>query len=60
MQLSTNVGARLYDTIGFTGLVVVSATVTALAYLIVPWVRIDAIEARARATAPGPTTATAS
>jgi predicted MFS family arabinose efflux permease len=59
-QLSTNVGARLYDTIGFTGLVVVSATVTALAYLIVPWVRIDAIEARARATAPGPTTATAS
>jgi MFS family permease len=58
MQLSTNVGARLYDTIGFTGLVVVSATVTALAYLIVPWVRIDAIEARARATAPAPTTAT--
>jgi MFS family permease len=60
MQLSTNVGARLYDTIGFTGLVIVSAAVTALAYLIVPWVKIDAIEARARATAPGPTTATAS
>jgi MFS family permease len=50
MQLSTNVGARLYDRIGFTGLVFVSATMTALAYLLVPWVCIDAIEARARAT----------
>ena len=50
VQLSTNVGARLYDRIGFTGLVFVSAAMTALAYLLVPWVRIDAIEARARAT----------
>ena len=57
MQLSTNVGARLYDRIGFTGLVFVSAIMTALAYLIVPWVRIERIEARARATGPGPTTA---
>lgn len=55
MQLSTNVGARLYDRIGFTGLVFVSASMTALAYVLVPWVRIDAIEARARATAPAPT-----
>jgi predicted MFS family arabinose efflux permease len=55
MQLSTNVGARLYDRIGFTGLVVVSASMTAAAYLLVPWVRIDAIEARAKATAPMPT-----
>jgi MFS family permease len=51
MQLSTNVGARLYDRIGFTGLVFVSAFMTGAAYLLVPWVRIDAIEARARATA---------
>jgi predicted MFS family arabinose efflux permease len=55
MQLSTNVGARLYDRIGFTGLVFVSAFMTALAYLLVPWVRIDAIEARARTKAPAPT-----
>jgi predicted MFS family arabinose efflux permease len=55
-QLSTNVGARLYDRIGFTGLVVVSAVTTAAAYLLVPLVRIDAVEARARArTAPPPT-----
>jgi len=57
MQLSTNVGARLYDHIGFTGLVFVSAFTTAAAYLLVPWVRIDAIEARAKATAPAPTAA---
>jgi MFS family permease len=55
MQLSMNVGARLYDRIGFTGLVFVSAFMTAAAYLLVPWVRIDAIEARARQTAPAPT-----
>ncbi|HEY7521572.1 MAG TPA: MFS transporter [Methylomirabilota bacterium] len=55
MQLSTNVGARLYDRIGFTGLVFVSAAMTASAYLLVPWVRIGAIETRARRTAPAPT-----
>jgi MFS family permease len=55
-QLSTNVGARLYDRIGFTGLVVVSAATTAAAFLLVPLVRIDAVEARARArTAASPT-----
>jgi MFS family permease len=48
VQLSTNVGARLYDRIGFTGLVVVSAAMTALTYVLVPWVRIDTIVARAR------------
>lgn len=55
MQLSTNVGARLYDRIGFTGLVFVSAFMTACAYVLVPLVRIEAIEARARKTAPAPT-----
>jgi predicted MFS family arabinose efflux permease len=49
VQLSTNVGARLYDRVGFTGLVFVSALMTALAYVLVPLVRIEAIEARARA-----------
>ena len=48
IQLSTNVGAKLYDRIGFTGLVLVSAFMTALAYVLVPWVRIEAIEARAK------------
>ena len=59
VQLSTNVGARLYDRIGFTGLVVVSAVMTAMAYLLVPLVRIDAIETRARATGAGAKAATA-
>jgi MFS family permease len=59
MQLSTNVGARLYDRLGFTGLVLVSAAATLLTYLVVPLVRIDAIEARARATPVEATTATA-
>jgi predicted MFS family arabinose efflux permease len=48
VQLATNVGARLYDVIGFTGLVFASAGMTALAYVLVPWVRIELIEARAR------------
>jgi MFS family permease len=60
VQLSTNVGARLYDRIGFTGLVFVSAGMTAMAYVLVPWVRIDLIEARARATGAAAATVTAS
>jgi MFS family permease len=47
-QLSQNVGARLYDALGYTPLVLVSAAVTAAAWLLVPLVRIDRIEARAR------------
>lgn len=46
-QLSENVGARLYDAIGFTPLILISASVTALAWLIVPLVKIDRIEAKA-------------
>ena len=48
VQLSTNVGGRLYDTLGFTPLVLISAALTALAWLIVPFVKIDRIEAAAR------------
>jgi MFS family permease len=44
-------GGYLYDALGFTPLVVISATVTALAWLLVPLVKIDRIEARARANA---------
>jgi MFS family permease len=47
-QLSTNLGGRLYDALGFTPLVLISAGVTALAWLLVPFVRIDRIEAAAR------------
>lgn len=42
-------GGYLYDWLGFTPLVLVSAAFTALAWLLVPLVRIEEIEARARA-----------
>jgi MFS family permease len=47
-QLSMNVGGRLYDSLGFTPLVLISAAVTALAWVLIPLVRIDHIERRAR------------
>jgi MFS family permease len=47
-QLSQNVGGRLYDWYGYTPLVLISAAFTALAWVLVPFVRIDLIEARAR------------
>ncbi|MGH7323712.1 MAG: MFS transporter [Candidatus Rokuibacteriota bacterium] len=50
-QLSQNVGARLYDVFGFTPLVLISAALTALTWLLVPLVRIDRIEADARRVA---------
>ena len=52
-QLSQNVGARLYETVGFTWLVLISTAMTALVWLLVPLVKIDRIEARARAAADG-------
>jgi MFS family permease len=52
-QLSQNVGARLYDSLGYTPLVLISTAFTALAWVLVPLVRIDCIEAEAkRAQAP--------
>jgi MFS family permease len=42
-------GGYLYDWLGFTALVLISATCTALAWLLVPLVRIETIEAQARA-----------
>jgi MFS family permease len=47
VQVSENVGARLYDAIGFTPLILISAAVTALAWVVVPFVRIDRIEDKA-------------
>jgi MFS family permease len=51
VQLSTNVGGRLYDWLGFTPLVLISAGFTAAAWLLVPLVKIERIEAAARADA---------
>jgi MFS family permease len=47
-QLSQNIGARLYDSLGYTPLVLISTAMTAAAWLLVPLVRIDRIEARAK------------
>jgi MFS family permease len=47
-QQSQIVGGYLYDWFGYTPLVFISAALTALAMVLVPFVRIDAIEARAR------------
>ena len=61
-QISENVGARLYTHFAadggpetaYTRLIFVSAVMTALAWLIVPLVKIDRIEAKARAEASEP------
>ncbi len=47
-QLSQNVGGRLYDSVGYTPLVLIGAGMTALAWLLVPLVNIDRIETEAR------------
>jgi MFS family permease len=49
MQVSQWAGGHLYDAIGFERLVLISAVTTALTWLLVPLVRIEAIEARAAA-----------
>jgi len=51
VQLAENVGARLYDRVGYSWLVVIGAAMTALTWVLVPLVRIDRIEAKARAEA---------
>jgi MFS family permease len=45
------VGGHLYDWLGYTPLVLISSGATALAWLLVPLVKIDRIEARAREAA---------
>jgi predicted MFS family arabinose efflux permease len=47
-QASQNVGGRLYDQLGYLPLVLISAAMTAATWLLVPLVKIDRIEARAR------------
>lgn len=54
-QISQNVGGRLYDSYGYTPLVLISTAFTAAAWLLVPLVRIDRIEAKAKqARVPAP------
>jgi len=48
-QLSQNVGARLYDAVGYAPLVLISAALTGVTLVLVPLVRIERIEAQARA-----------
>jgi predicted MFS family arabinose efflux permease len=52
VQGSQVVGGYLYDWLGYTPLVLISAGMTAVVWLLVPLVRIDQIEAKARAEAP--------
>jgi len=59
VQVSQVAGGHLYDRLGFTPLVLISAGFTAAAWLLVPLVKIDVIEARARAQAPVPAPAPA-
>ena len=47
-QISQNIGGRLYDSFGYTPLVLISTAFTALAWVLVPMVRIDHIEAKAK------------
>jgi predicted MFS family arabinose efflux permease len=51
MQGSQVVGGYLYDALGFTPLVLISAAATALILVMVPVLRVSEIEARARAAA---------
>lgn len=53
-QLSQNAGAHLYEKYGYTPLVWISATMTALAWLLVPLLDVDRIEAQARAATDAP------
>lgn len=50
-QSAQVVGGYLYDWLGYTALVLISATFTAVAWFLVPLVKIDRIEVEARAVA---------
>jgi predicted MFS family arabinose efflux permease len=47
-QAAQNVGGRLYDHFGYTPLVLISAAMTAAVWFLVPLVRIEQIEAKAK------------
>jgi predicted MFS family arabinose efflux permease len=54
VQGSQVVGGHLYQKLGYTPLILISAAMTAAAWLLVPLVNIPAIERRARASGPPP------
>ena len=58
-QGSQVMGGWLYDSIGYTPLVLISATMTGMAWLLVPLLNIPEIERRARAAGPPPEAAPA-
>jgi predicted MFS family arabinose efflux permease len=47
VQLAENVGARLYDVVGFQRLVWIAAAMTAMTWLLMPLVKFNRIEAKA-------------
>jgi Na+/melibiose symporter-like transporter len=47
VQLSENVGARLYEVVGYEWLVWIAAAMTALTWLLMPLVKFDRIDAKA-------------
>jgi MFS family permease len=51
VQIAQITGGLLYDALGYTPLVLISTAMTAVVWVLVPLVPIDAIEARARAAA---------
>ena len=50
-KLSENVGARLYEAVGYERLVYIAAAMTALTWLLMPLVQFDRLDARAREAA---------
>ncbi len=51
VQVSQIAGGWLYDSVGFTNLVLISAAFTAAAWLLLPFLKVEEIESRARADA---------
>ncbi len=51
VQLSQIAGGWLYDQVGFTSLVLISAAFTAAAWLLLPFLKVEEIETRAKAQA---------
>jgi Na+/melibiose symporter-like transporter len=58
-KLSENVGARLYEVVGYEWLVWIGAVMTALTWLLMPLVKFDQIDAKARDEAAADAGATA-
>jgi Na+/melibiose symporter-like transporter len=50
-KLSENVGARLYEAVGYEWLVYIAAAMTALTWVLMPLVKFDRLDARAREAA---------